>query len=299
MVNELTGLLKLFKEIWHFTLYADVPSKIHLTLGNLVIATFLTLIGKQASRILSRVIGKRIIQKFVSDKNANIIYEKIVYYFIFAFFVILALRIAGIPLTIFTIIGGAMAIGVGFGSQNLVNNFISGVIIMVEAPIKVGDFITVDGLDGTVEEIGARSTKIRSVENKFIIVPNSAFLEKNVLNWTHNAEIIRGDVSVGVGYECSPKKVEKLLLEAANTEALVLKSPAPIVRFADFGDNSLLFKLYYWTNSQNGINIGESQSNLRFKISELFAKENISIPYPQRDVHLKTSQPIEVSISKS
>ncbi len=282
--------------IWNFTLYADKQTSIQLTVGNLFIAMFFVILGQKTARRVSHTLSNRVLRRFIKDKNSRVIYENMVFYLVFIFFFLIALKIASIPLTIFTLVGGALAIGIGFGSQNLVNNFISGLIMMIEEPIKIGDFIEVDSLTGRVEEIGARSTKIMSLEGKHYIVPNSSFLEKNVLNWTHNNDNVRTEVSVGVAYGTDSRLVEKTLLQAAKDLENVLDNPKPFVIFDDFGDNSLVFKIVYWTYLNKISSIYVSRSHMRFKIDELFKKNNIVIAFPQRDLHIDTLSPLEVNV---
>jgi small-conductance mechanosensitive channel len=137
-------------------------------------------------------------------------------------------------LTAFTVLGGALAIGIGFGSQNVMNNFISGLILMLERPVRARDVIEVDGNHGTIENIGARSTQIRSTDGRHIIVPNSFFLESNVVNWTLSDDLMRAKVSVGVVYGSPTRQVERLIRRAVDEER-VLKTPEPIIIFEEFG----------------------------------------------------------------
>jgi potassium efflux system protein len=176
--------------------------------------------------------------------------------------------------------GGALAIGIGFGSQNLVNNFISGIIMMIEEPIKIGDYIEVEGLAGTVEEIGARSTKIISLENKHYIVPNSSFLEKNVLNWTLNNNFIRTEVAVGVAYGTDATKVKEILMGIAKDTDNIRNYPEPFVLFDDFGDSALVFKLVYWFDLRVIPSVFMSRSDLRFRIDKAFKENKITIAFP-------------------
>ncbi len=286
-------------DIWNFTLFTDKSVGVNLTVGNLCIAIFFIVVGQKIAKRFSTSLRKRALSKIVKDKNSLVIYESLSFYFVFLIFFLIALKIAHIPLTIFTLVGGALAIGVGFGSQNLVNNFISGIIMMLEEPIKIGDFIEVDGITGRVEEIGARSTKIISIENKHYIVPNSAFLEKNVLNWTLNNDSVRTHVSVGVAYGTKARTVEKLLLQATKELDNVLPYPAPFVLFDDFGDNSLVFKVIFWTNLNRLTSINVCQSIVRFKIDEIFSENKIVIAFPQRDVHLDTLSPLKIHVTNN
>mgnify|MGYP000358529859 CR=1 FL=1 len=147
---------------------------------------------------------------------------------------------------LFELVAGALSVGIGFGLQNIVNNFVSGMILLIERPIKVGDLIEVGGTFGQVESIGARSTAIRSFDNFHIIVPNSAFLESNVVNWTHTDDLVRVRLRVGVAYGSPTRRVEELILQAVRELEEAVIPPEPMVIFEDFGDNALIFDLYFW-----------------------------------------------------
>ena len=202
-----------------------------------------------------------------------------------------------VPITVFSFLGGALAIGAGFGSQNIVNNFISGLILMVERPIRVGDVIQLDGNTGTVTQIGARSTKIATGVNHEIIVPNSKLLETSVVNWTLSDDLVGCVVKVGVAYGSPTREVERLLKYAAQKHPDVLREPAPAVVFADFGADALMFELRFWLNLRQ-TSKGEVESELRYAIDELFANRGIVMAYPQRDVHLNVLRPVEVRLAQ-
>lgn len=200
---------------------------------------------------------------------------------------LIIVQTAGIDLTTFNVLAGAVGIGVGFGLQNVVSNFISGLIILFERPIKVGDRVEVSGIDGKVMEINGRSTTILTNDNIAIIVPNSRFISENVVNWKYNDSVVRFRIPVGVAYGSDVRLVERVLLEAANEEEEVLETPPPVVRFLAFGDSSLNFELRAWTVSAVNRK-GRIVSKLNFAIYEKFAANNIEIPFPQRDLHIKS-----------
>ena len=180
--------------------------------------------------------------------------------------------------------------------QNLINNFISGFMILGERPINIGDLIEVDSVLGMVGEIGARCTRIRTGENIHILIPNSTFLEKDITNWTHSDKKIRTNVTVGVAYGSPVKTVQETLLESVRKPPHVLKYPTPFVLFSEFGENALIFHVYFWVEIRRIIERREIESNVRFKIDELFAKEGLVIAFPQRDIHLDTLKPLQINI---
>jgi small-conductance mechanosensitive channel len=290
------NVLSLFKDAWFFKIITVDGNPI--TVGSILIGVLFLIIGLITSKIISRLILKNITIKFSLERNINNILEKMAFYFLSIIAVLIAMKIANIPLTAFTVIGGALAIGVGFGSQNLVNNFMSGFILMVERPIKIGDFIEVDNLFGEVESIGGRSTVILTYGNRNIIVPNSSFLEKNVVNWTHNNQKVRSSIKVGVTYGSDVEKVRELLLHSLTLESKVINKSSSNIYFEDFGDDSLRFSLEFWIEliSLNDRRVAES--NLRFIINKLFIENNIVIAFPQRDIHLYANKAIPVNIQK-
>ncbi len=194
---------------------------------------------------------------------------------------------AGIDLTTFNVLAGAVGIGVGFGLQNVVSNFIAGVIIMFERPIKIGDRIVVDDVEGNVIEIGARDTTVLGNDNIAVIVPNSKFITENVINWKYNDDKVRFRIPVSVAYGSDARQVERLLLELAAADPDVLEDPPPAVRFMAFGDDGLMFELRAWSASLVDRK-GRLISKLNFAIYDCFNREGIEFPFPQRDLHLKS-----------
>lgn len=199
---------------------------------------------------------------------------------------LVVVQTAGIDLTIFNVLAGAIGIGVGFGLQNVVSNFFSGLIIMFERPIKIGGRIVVDDVEGDVIEIGARSTKVLTNDNITIIVPNSKFITENVVNWQYNDTSVRFRIPVGVAYGSDVRKVEKLLLEVAAANEGVLEDPPPAVRFVGFGDSALSLELRAWTTSSVNRK-GRLVSALNFAIYDKFREHGVEIPFPQRDLHVR------------
>ena len=194
---------------------------------------------------------------------------------------------AGIDLTTFNVLAGAVGIGVGFGLQNVVSNFIAGVIIMFERPIRIGDRIVVGGVEGNVVEIGARGTTVVTNDNIAVIVPNSKFITEDVVNWKYTDSSVRFRIPVSVAYGSDARLVERVLLEIADADSDVLKEPVPTVRFMGFGDDGLLIELRAWSASLVDRK-GKLVSQLNFAIYERFQNEGIEFPFPQRDLHLKS-----------
>lgn len=197
-----------------------------------------------------------------------------------------SLSLLNVPLGAFAFVSGAVAIGVGFGAQNIINNFISGWILMWEKPIRIGDFLELGDVAGNVETINTRSTLIRRTDGVHMLIPNSHLLENTVVNWTLVDKMARAQIRVGVAYGSPVKLVSDLIYQAALEHELIFKDPDPLVIFEDFGDNALVFELFFWISTTGERGIRVIKSEIRFKIDELFANHNIVIAYPQRDVHI-------------
>jgi len=187
-------------------------------------------------------------------------------------------------------------VGLGFGLQEIVANFISGLIILFERPIRVGDIVTVGNTDGVVTRIRMRATTIRDFDRKELLVPNKEFISAQLLNWSLSDPVTRILVPVGVAYESDVKKAMDLMLKAARDVRQVLDTPQPKVTFDSFGDNSLLLNLRCFVGSVS--DRVQAISDLHMSINESFREAGISIAFPQRDVHLDTTRPLEVRVSR-
>lgn len=259
-----------------------------ITLGELLMIPLFLVVGVFITKSTVKLITNRLTTK-KTDPNIIHLLQRVLYVIAIVIIVITILDLINVPLTAFAFLSGAVAIGFGFGAQNIINNFISGWILMWERPIRIGDFLEIEETKGIVEEINTRSTRIRRVDGVHLLIPNSKLLENTVVNWTLVDKLVRTSVKVGVAYGSSAKKVAALILQATVEENDVLKDPKPLVTFEDFGDNSLVFEVTYWihSNVEGGLRI--TRSNIRFRLDELFEEHNIIIAFPQRDVHLDGS----------
>lgn len=280
--------------VWNYELTTVEQSTI--TVGKVIAGVVLLAIGYFASGLLSRWFGKRLLPRLGMHESAAAALQSLAFYALVATFALLALRILNVPLTVFTFLGGAVAIGVGFGSQNIVNNFISGLILLAERPIRVGDLIEINGLAGTVTRIGARSTRVTTSSNMEIIVPNSAFLQNNVINWTLSDDQVRTNVKIGVAYGSATREVARLLKRAADEHGQVLRSPDPFVWFTEFGENALHFELHFWLKMRSHSERERIESDVRHLIDALFREAGIVMAFPQRDVHFDATRPISVRL---
>ena len=283
-----------FAKIWNLEL-TTIDDKT-ITVRKVVLGFLLFVIGAIVARLVARQTRNRLLTRMKVNESAAHAIQTIVFYFLLVTFTLLALQMVNVPLTAFTILGGALAIGVGFGSQSIMNNFISGLILLIERPIKIGDLVQVGDLYGLVESIGARSTIIRSGDNIDIVVPNSEFLQCNVINWTRSNRRVRVRVSIGVAYGSDVEKVRELLVESLKGQARVLQHEQPIVLFTDFGDDALKFELLFWVSMRTQTDRLRAESDVRFAIDRLFNQAGIVIAFPQRDVHLDVVTPIPVQL---
>jgi small-conductance mechanosensitive channel len=282
--------------IWNATLFTAGGTEIKL--NQIIIALLTAIIGLWLAKLFTGIISNRLVKVSKVSETVAFTIGKIIYYIAAAVVALIAMQVAGIPTTVFTVLGGALAIGVGFGAQNLFNNLISGIIILTEKPIRRNDIVEIDDMEGKVAEIGNRRTRIRRFDGVDVLVPNSTFLETNVINWTLYDAHVRGSVGVGVAYGSPVKQVRELMLEAAKAHDKVENTPEPTVLFTEFGDNTLNFLMYFWTEIQSPMDRKRLESDLRFAIDELFHEHKITIAFPQRDLHLDTLRPLEVRMIK-
>lgn len=292
--NTVTALAGKLRGVWDYELW--VIDERSVTVKKVAMAFLILVLGLAMVRITVRLIATRFLPRTHLKTTTAAAIGKMLNYVAILLIVLLALRWVNIPLTLFAFLGGAVAIGVGFGAQNLINNFISGFIMMAEQPIKIGDLVEVDNHFAVVEEIGARCTRIRTGANIHILVPNSSFLEKSIVNWTLSDRKIRTRVIVGVVYGSPVSEVERLLIQAATEHKKVLRTPEPFVLFNDFGDNALIFEIHFWISISRLMERLMIESAIRFRIDDLFRAAGIVIAFPQRDVHLDTQRPLELRI---
>ena len=256
-----------------------------LDLAQLLYLALFSLVGGLLVVASSRFLRNRLNRRGTSPDMVQLVSRA---YLILAFVILgfMILDFLSVPLTAFAFISGALAIGVGFGAQNIVNNFISGWILMWERPIKIGDFLELGDVKGTVESINTRSTRIRRVDGVHLLVPNSYLLENTVTNWTLVDQLVRTTVTVGVAYGSDVTRVTELLKQAADDHPKVLKSPERVVLFDDFGDNALVFDMNVWIHATAEGGLRGIRSDLRYRIDRLFNDAGIVIAFPQRDVHV-------------
>ncbi|MFW5663753.1 MAG: mechanosensitive ion channel family protein [bacterium] len=242
-----------------------------------------------------KLLANKILARYNVEIGLRMAISTILRYVIVTIGMIVIIQSTGIDLSFLTVLAGALGVGIGFGLQNVTNNFVSGIVILLERPIKVGDRIELSNpagetINGDVVTISARSTTVITNDNIAMIVPNSNLITSTVINWSYNDRRVRFNFPVGVHYKEDPEVIRKLLNEVAMENEGVLKTPPPDVLFEEFADSSLNFILRVWTTRYTQ-KPGILKSQLYYAVHKKFKEHNIEIPFPQRDLHLKTGFP--------
>jgi len=274
------------KDLLSFTIITI--SEQPITLGDILFIPLLVFIGLLLTKWLTKLVSNRLTSN-KTDPNVIHLIQRVLYVLSITIIIISILDFMNVPIAAFAFLSGAIAIGFGFGAQNIINNFISGWILMWERPIRIGDFLEIEDTKGVVEEINTRSTRIKRVDGVHLLIPNSKLLENTVVNWTLVDQLVRCSVKVGVAYGSPARKVAKLIMQATTEQPEALKDPKPLVTFDDFGDNALMFEVTFWISSRVEGGLRVAKSNVRFRLEELFEQENIVVAYPQRDIHIDGS----------
>lgn len=249
-----------------------------------------------ASHFTMLLLQRRVLNYLPLDLGQQYAIARVVSYLVFVLGLVVGLQSLGLNLSSLVVVGGALGIGVGLGLQAIVSNFVAGLILLLEQPIKLGDRIEVGKTYGDVVRLRGRSTWIRTNENVVIIVPNSEFINQRVTNWTANDRQVRISLPLGVSYESDPKAVRDVILAVARRHPDVLVEPSPEVIFVEFGESSLNFELRIWTIQQVQTPT-RLKSDLYFEIFAAFRKEAIEIPFPQRDLHIRSiSEPLSAAL---
>ncbi len=265
--------------------YRIAGGSVGVTLGGVLGFFLILLVGYSASAIIRFLVREELLSRFHLSRGLPELIASTLHYLLLLLVFFFAVNAGGVELNKFTVLTGALGVGVGFGLQNIVNNFISGLILQFERPIHIGDVLDVDGTTGKVTRIGIRSSTVRTFQGAEVIIPNGNFISGKVINWTLSESLRRVELPVGVAYGTDPKLVCKLLDQAATTNENVLTSPVPAVFFKEFGDSSLNFELQFWVMQESNANRVKSEVGLA--VMELLDNAGIEIPFPQRDLRLR------------
>lgn len=297
------------KEIWHYELFVvddsilvdgrEIKTKRGITIGKTAGAIIILVFGFS---LISGLI-RRTLTLAVTKANLGLTKSVVLgrWLTLIAGFtlIVTALNLVDIPLSAFAFLGGALAIGVGFGAQNILKNLISGVILLIEKPVRIGDFVEIDSILGTVTSIGLRFSIVHGPQGDDILIPNSVLVEQKLINWTYSTPSARKDVKVTVGYRSNVDTVREILVAASQDEPHVLGTPAALITLEDFGDNGLVFNLRFWVSLRSGVPPNEIQSNLRFKILQAFEQAGIELPFPQRTLMFAPESTLAVQVQAS
>lgn len=276
---------------WDYELFSvqDQPVRVKTLLAVLMLLG----LGFTLSRRVSIALGRLVFRRLGLSQGRSVAWQTLFFYGLCLIIVMISFGLFHLSFTQFSVFSGALAVGLGFGSQALLGNFISGIILLVERPVNTGDVITLDGQEVTVERIGPRSTIVRSGDNTHIVVPNSQLLDRAVINWTLSDDIVRRKITLGVAHGSPTREVDRVLTEVLANHPQVLAEPKPRVEFTEVGESALRFEAVFW------VHLGEQglmTTELRHRFIETLARAGIALAHPQRDVRLATDKPLRIAL---
>jgi small-conductance mechanosensitive channel len=294
------------KQVWNFELFAvedsvivegkTVTTAYGVTVGKSIGVLLLYVFAYWLCSLLSRRLEHLMVKRFGVDQQLASVTRRWIMIAVSVVLIVLVLNLARIPLTVFAFMGGALAIGVGFGTQTIIKNVISGIIILFERKIRVGDIIAIGGTTGHVTAVDLRASTVRSFDGVEALVPNSSFLENQVVNWTYSNSQIRRELRIGIAYGSPVHEAAEIIAGCAEDHGHVLKDPPPAVFFEDFGDNALIMALVFWVELNASLPGRRIDSDLRFAIEKRLRTAGIDIPFPQRDIRLKVADALPVQV---
>jgi small-conductance mechanosensitive channel len=308
--DAIAGAWLLAKRAWNFELLtledtyeaADgrrVSVSRSVTVGKTFGAVLIVLLGYWIAKLLARRVERIVVARGRATPQTAALVRQWVLFLVTAVLVLVALVGASIPLTAFAFLGGALAIAAGFGLQNLLKNLVSGIMLLVERPLRLGDLVEVDGVRGRITDIGVRASTVRTADGIESIIPNSRFVEGSVTNWTFTSPTTRQSIAVGVAYGTDLRAAATVLAGVLERHGKVLKSPQPQVYLEEFADSAVNFALTYWVEFTPDNDPRRVTSDLLHMIDRAFAEAGIAMPFPQRDVHLDLAGPVPVSVVPS
>lgn len=282
-------LLNEIKEIFGLSLIKT--EHINFTLGALLAIVVAFIVTSFLLKLIRKLVTRNLP---LEDKNKFISIFQFIKYIVYIFVLMFALKISGIDITVLLTASAAIFIGLGFALQQLFQDLIAGVLIILDQSLKVGDIIELDGKVGQVQKISLRSTRAYTRNQRVMIIPNHKFMSDLLFNWTQNDTIVRDNVEVGIAYGSDTKLAEKILIDCTKNIEGILIEPEPNVLFDNFGDSSLDFVVNFYVN--DAFSVQRIKSDLRFEIDKQFRENNISIPFPQRDLHVFQDKNIQFSV---
>jgi len=265
--------------------------EVNITLGALIAVVLAFLFSSFILRMIRNLVTRKLP---IEDKNKFISIFQFIKYIVYIFVSMFALRISGIDISVLLTASAAIFIGLGFALQQLFQDLIAGVLIILDQSLKVGDIIEIDGKVGKVQKISLRSTRAYTRNQRVMIIPNHMFMSDLLFNWTQNDSVIRDNVGVGVAYGSDTALVKKIMIEATKSMSDIIQTREPVVFFENFGDSSLDFAVYFYVS--DAFTIPRIKSDLRFEIDRKFRENNITIPFPQRDLNVYQDKNVQFSV---
>jgi len=260
--------------------------KYEITVFDVLLIVILIALARLLVWSISNLLRRGLFRRKQVDKGRQEAVIQLIKYFVYVIVIILSLKITGVQLSILLAGSAALLVGIGLGLQQTFNDLVSGLILLFEGSINIGDIVQLDnGLVGRVSEVGLRTSKVETRDSIRIIVPNSKFINNNIINWSHNRSLTRFIITVAVAYRNDPRHVESVLLDAVKEHPEIAKNPSPTVRINGFGNSGVIYELLFWTYS--AWRIEYIKSEVRFVIFEKFREEDIEIPFNQYDLNLK------------
>jgi small-conductance mechanosensitive channel len=289
---ESASIMEWIDKIIHYQLFTINQTAI--TPGSLAASLVLFVIFVVAARIMVKTVTSRLLRRLKIEDSIRYTMERTLMYLLIVVGAVVALEFVGISLSGLAVVFGFLSVGIGFGLQNITSNFISGVIVLFERHVKVGDRVTVGDTEGDIVSISPRATTVKTINNISIIVPNSSFISENVINWSHGDPKVRIDIDVGVSYDSDLDTVLRCLREVAEDNPKVLREPKPDILHRGFGDSAWDMRLRCWLSNPKGRPIIRSELNCA--IVKKFRENGVEIPFPQRDLHVRSSVPIKRAV---
>ena len=278
------------KNIMDHELFSWDNGNHHFVVGHILLILVMFGVAKTVLILIEKIINRRV-KKFRVDEGRGYAIYQISSYFVYTITVLLALDFAGFHITVILASSTALLVGLGLCLQDVFKDWVAGFVLLAERSITAGDIVEVDSIVGEIEEVGLRTTIMKTRDDIILVLPNSKLTSNYVINWTQNGKTTRFSLEVGVAYGSDTAKVKALLIEAAHEHHQVNKHPAPLVHFNDFGNSSLDFKLLFFSNEL--FRIERIKSDLRFSIDKKFRAHNVTIPFPQRDLWIRNGVNIQ------
>ncbi len=281
-------IFQMVEKVFQYPLFNIKQTTVTLTSICMVVLLMLAFVA--VSRVFIRSVLTRVLARTKLDSGTQYTFTRFTHYIVLTVGAIISFQFIGIDLSGLMVLFGFLSVGIGFGLQNVTSNFISGLILLIERPIKVGDRVLVGDTEGDVQQIRMRATVVRTPRNISIIVPNTDFISTQVINWSHSDPKVRLDIKVGVSYNSDLNLVLRTLQQVAEAESQVLQEPPPEVLMLEFGDSSWNMELRVWIDDPK--NHWQVRSAINCAIIDKFRQNKIEIPFPQRDLHLRSSLPL-------